>query len=121
MGLEGGDGAMWREIAGIIARAQRRNIRHEAAEVARSAIPFEGEEEAAAFVVALRDILASVERPAGYRLNDEYETTESFRTGRSSKILVISLPYEIWFPRIVVWCKALDLLKRLSLCREFVH
>lgn len=112
---------MWQEIAGIIAKAQRRNIRHEAAKVARSAMPFESEEEAYAFALALQDTLASTEHPAGYRLNDEYESTESYKTGRSSKSLVISLPYDIWFPRIVLWCKALDLLKRLSLCREFVH
>ena len=112
---------MWQEIAGIIAKAQRRNIRHEAAKVARSAMPFESEEEAYAFVLALQDTLASTEHPAGYRLNDEYELMESYKTGRSSKSLVISLPYDIWFPHIVAWCKALDLLKCLSLCREFIY
>lgn len=116
--LEGGNGGTWKEIAGIIAKAQRRNIRHEAAEVARSAIPFEDRNEADAFLVALQHTLSSRKRPDGYQLDDEYESSESYKTGRSSTPLVIPLPYDVWFPRIVVWCKALDLLKRFFICRD---
>jgi hypothetical protein len=106
-----------RKIARTIASSQKRNIRHDAAKVARSTIPFEGVDEAEAYTLALRSALASDEYPAGFSLHEEYESVESYKTGRSSKPLVIPLPYDVWFPRIVVWCKALDLLKRLPMCR----
>ena len=73
-----------------------------------------------AYTLALEVELASEEYPAGFGLDEEYESLESYKTGRSTKLLTIPLPYDIWFPRIVVWCKALDLLKRLPLYREAV-
>jgi len=66
------------------------------------------------FASALDVALASSDYPNGFRLHEEYEPLESYKTGRSSKPLVISLPHSIWFPRIIVWCKAMDLLKRLQ-------
>jgi hypothetical protein len=119
-GLDVDDGVLQQGIAEIITKAQRRNIRHDAAEVAASAFPFESAEEAQVFVIALDQALSSGERPANFALNDEYRSLESYTTGRSSKPLVITLPHDIWFPRIVVWCTALDLLKRLSICRDVV-
>lgn len=116
-GLEAGWAGRWRDIAHVIAAAQGRNVRHEAAEVARSAIPFIDEDEGEAFRQVLGDALSSEGHPEGFHLNDEYEPSESYRTGRSTRSLVIPLPHEIWFPRITVWCKALDLLKRLELVR----
>lgn len=100
--------------------AQNRNVHHDAAEVAKAAIPFENKNEMCAFALALDEALASDSYPAGFRLNEEYESLESYKTGHSSKPLVIPLPYEVWFPRIVVWCKALDLLKRLPVCKAAV-
>ena len=108
----------WEEIASTIAGAQKWQIRHEAAEVAMSSTPFLNVEELHAYTLALAQSIQSHEYPAGFGLNEEYESIESYKTGRSSKPLVIPLPHSIWFPRIVVWCKALDLLKRLSICRE---
>ena len=107
----------WQKISRTIAAAQKRNIRHDAAEVAKSSIPFENGDELQAYTLALDGALASGEYPAGFGLNEEYESVESYKTGRSSKPLIIPLPYEVWFPRIVVWCKALDLLKRLPICK----
>ena len=108
----------WQEIASTIAGAQKRHIRHEAAEVAASATPFLNADELQAYTLALAQGLESHEYPAGFGLTAEYDSVESYKTGRSLKPLVIPLPYEVWFPRIVVWCKALDLLKRLSICRD---
>jgi len=68
----------------------------------------------------LASALESSSYPAGFGLMGEYESVESYKTGRSLKPLIIPLPYEVWFPRIVVWCRALDLLKRLAICREAV-
>jgi hypothetical protein len=114
------DGQSQRDIAGIIANAQLRNVRHEAAEVAKNTSPFGSEEDQYAFTLALDIALNSGEYPAGFHLNGEYQSFESYKTGRSTKALVIPLPYNVWFPRIVVWCKALDLLKRLSLCKAML-
>ena len=108
------------DIAQIIAAAQGRNIRHDAAEVAQSNMPFINTDEGHAFAIALDNALSSEEYPAGFHLSDEYESSESYRTGRSSRPLVIPLPHDIWFPRILVWCRALDLLMRLELAREQV-
>lgn len=80
-------------------------------------MPFENGDEAHAFALALDDALSSSSYPAGFGLNEEYESLESYRTGCSTKLLIIPLPYNVWFPRIVVWCKALDLLKCLSICK----
>ena len=80
-------------------------------------MPFENKDEMHAFALALDNALASSEFPAGFRLNEEYESLESYKTGHSSKPLIIPLPYDVWFPRIVVWCKALDLLKHLPICK----
>lgn len=103
-------------IAKVISEAQRRQVRHDVAEVADSRSPF-NEHELQMFARQLSSDLASHSYPAGYNLNDQYHSIESYTTGRSSKPLVIPLPYEIWFPRIVVWCKALDLLNRIQLCK----
>ena len=110
----------YQEIARTIASAQKRNIRHDAAEVAKSDMPFENGDEMQAYILALRNALALGEYPAGFGLNEEYESVESYKTGRSSKPLIIPLPYEVWFSRIVVWCKALDLLKRLPISKAAV-
>lgn len=115
---EAGSAGSWRGIAQIIAAAQGRNVRHDAAEVAKSNMPFINADEGHAFAIALGNALSLDEHPAGFCLNDKYESSESYRTGRSSRPLVIPLPHEIWFPRILVWCKALDLLMRLELTRE---
>ena len=104
----------WQDVAEIIAGAQKRNIRHDAAEVAKTAVPFKNEDEVQAFASAFNVALASSTYPAGFGLHEEYESLESYKTGRSLKPLVIPLPYEVWFPRIVAWCKAMDLLKRLQ-------
>ena len=92
VGLEGDQAESWQEIAETITRAQKRNIRHEAAEVARAAMPFESEDEVHAFTLALESTLSSNKYPAGFGLNEEYESLESYKTGRSSKPLVIPLP-----------------------------
>lgn len=114
------DGQSQRDIAEIIADAQSRNIRHEAAEVAKNSSPFEDERDLIAFTLALQSVLGSKAFPDGFRLNEEYESFETYKTGRSVKPLVIPLPYNVWFPRIVVWCKALDILKRLPLCKAML-
>ena len=108
----------WQDIAGVIATAQGRNVRHEAAEVARSAMPFTNASEGRVFASSLKRALSSKAYPAGFHLNDEYESKESYTTGRSSKPLVIPLPHNVWFPRILAWCTAIDILMRLESSRE---
>ena len=112
------DGESQRDITEIIADSQLHNIRHKTAEVARNSSPFEDVNDHHAFILALGATLNSLEtNPAGFHLGEEYEMAKSYKTGRSTKLLEIPLPYDIWFPCIVVWCKALDLLKHLPLSK----
>lgn len=104
----------WKSIAKSIAENQRHNIRHDAAEVARGGIPFEDEAQLNTFLANFQASLDSDEYPGGFGLDEDYESSESYKTGRSTKPLVIPLPYIVWFPRIIVWCKALDCLKQLA-------
>ena len=112
------DGQAQRDIAEIIADSQACNIRHDAAEVVETSLPFETRNDHYTFSLALSAALNNSEcYPAGFNLQEEYETSESYRTGRSTKPLEIPLPYDMWFPRVVIWCKALDLMKRLPLSK----
>jgi hypothetical protein len=86
--------------------------------VASNSSPFEDKDDQRVFALALEAALQSEVRPAGFHLNNEYESFETYKTGRSTKPLVIPLPYQVWFPRIIVWCTALDLLKRFPLCKS---
>ena len=95
-------GQSQRDIAEVIADAQSRNVQHEAAAVARNSSPFEAKEDQYVFALALGAAPNLDAHPAGFCLNKEYESFESYRTGRSVKPLVIPLPYDVWFPRIVV-------------------
>ena len=106
-----------RDIARIIMDAQSHNIRHEAAAVARNSSPFQDQQDAYVFTLALEAVLNLAAFPAGFGLNEEYQSFEAYKTGRSAKPLIIPLPYSVWFPRIIVWCKSLDLLKRFQLCK----
>jgi len=65
------------------------------------------------FPSALDVTLTSNDHPDGFGLHEEYEPLESHKTQCSSKPLVVPLPYDMWFTQIVVWCKAMDLLKCL--------
>lgn len=113
------DDPMESHLAKTISDAQKRQIRHEAAKVADSRSPFD-QSELQMFAYQLSLDLASHSYPAGYNLNNEYDSIESYTTGRSLRPLIIPLPYDIWFPRVVVWCKALDLMDRIQLCKESI-
>jgi hypothetical protein len=114
----GSQGETEYELAQTILQAQERQVRHEAAEIADSRSPFDNNEELTMFAHQLASELSSHSYPSGFNLNGEYESLESYTTGRSIKPLVIPLPHEIWFPRMVVWCKGVDLLNRIQMCKE---
>ena len=88
-GLEPRWAGSWQDIARVITAAQGRNIRHEAAEVAPSTMPPLDAVEGDVFASALSDALLSEDYPEGFHLCDEYESSESYGTGRSSRLLVI--------------------------------
>ena len=113
----GSGGEKESELTQAIFQAQKTQIRHEAAGVADTQSPFDGDE-LLMFARQLALDLTSHSYPSGYNLNGNYESLESYTTGRSTRPLVIPLPYEVWFPRIVVWCKASDLLNRIQLFKE---
>ena len=82
-GDEGGvepdaDGKSQRDIVEVIAGSQARNIRHDAAEVAETSSPFRDRNDHYVFSLALEASLNDSEvYPAGFNLNEEYETSKS--------------------------------------------
>lgn len=105
----------------MITQAQGRNIRHDAAEVAQASTPFTSRDDGEAFLIVLNRTVESDSHPAGFGLDEEWVSIESYTTGRSSTPLSIPLPYGVWFPRVVIWCQALDVLKRLKLAKEAMN
>ena len=61
VGQESNGPESWQEIVKIITNAQQRNIHHDAAKVARSAMPFESMDEMHAYILALERALTSNE------------------------------------------------------------
>jgi hypothetical protein len=101
-----------------IGEGQEKQIRHPPIEVPEATNPFMTEVQQLAFFSALNSLQDEENTLEGFDLNGQYEPTESYKTGRSRKGLRIPLPHSIWFPRIVLWCRAITLLQRLSIVVE---
>ncbi|KAJ7468189.1 hypothetical protein FB451DRAFT_1369188 [Mycena latifolia] len=67
----------------------------------------------------LAEVLSQPDVPEDYGIlpeeweGDSYDEVETIRTGTNSKELVVALPRDDWFPRVVQWAQALDLLTRV--------
>lgn len=101
--------------AKIIGIGQENQVRHPPAMVPRASCPFESMEDIHLFWDALDIIRARKSIPQGFMLDKLYESTETFSTGRCKNGLTVPLDYEVWYPRILLWCQALDLLKQFHL------
>jgi hypothetical protein len=104
-----------RGIAKKIGRGQQQQVRHPAIDVPNTSCPFNNSIESEVFFTALDQVRTMNRIPAGFGLTDPYEPMETFRTGRAPKGLVIPLPHDVWFPRILLWCQALHLFKRFPM------
>ena len=106
-------------IARAIGEGQEKQIRHPAVEVPASTNPFMDEVQELSFFHALNILQDRNDIPEGFDIDSRtYEPTEFYTTGQSCKGLRIPLPHAIWFPRILLWCRAITLLKRLSILAE---
>jgi len=102
-------------ITDRIVKGQEVHVRHPPVEAARCKFPFQSTLELDAFQQALEQTTSKDLRPAYLGLDLPYEPSETFYTGRSRKGITVPLPYDIWYPRILLWCRALDLVIRIKL------
>jgi len=98
-----------------VSEGQEVHVRHPPVEAARSRSPFQTTLELDAFQQALQQATSMDLRPAYLGLDQPYEPSETFYTGRSRKGITVPLPYDIWHPRILLWCRAIDLVTRIKL------
>ena len=99
-----------------ISKGQEVHVRHSPVEAARSKPPFRTTLQLEAFQQALQQAMSMDLRPAYLGLDLPYEPSETFYTGRSRKGITVPLPYNVWYPRVLVWCQAIDLVTRIKLC-----
>ena len=99
-----------------ISKGQEVHVRHSPVEAARSKPPFRTTLQLEAFQQALQQATSMDLRPAYLGLDLPYEPSETFYTGRSRKGITVPLPYNVWYPRVLVWCQAIDLVTRIKLC-----
>ena len=102
-------------ITNQIAMGQEVQVRHPPVEAARCKSPFRSALELEAFEQALQQATSKDMRPAYLGLDLPYAPSETFYTGRSRKGITVPLPYELWYPRILLWCRAIDLVTRIKL------
>jgi len=102
-------------MANEISKGQEVHIRHPPVEATRSRSPFRSTLELKAFQQALKQVTSKDLRPAYLGLELSYEPSETFYTGRSRKGITVPLPYDVWYPRILLWCRAIDLVTRIKL------
>ena len=112
---EDDDVSQERKRALKIGAGQERQVRHAPVEVVKSRCPFHTDNELELFVSALDLIKQQGVVPAGFGLEDPYSSIEKFHTGRSRKGISVALPYKVWYPRVLLWCQALDILKRFPM------
>ena len=98
-----------------ITKGQEVHVRHPPVEAAQSGSPFQSILKLEAFQQALQQATSRDLRPAYLGLDLPYEPSETFYTGRSRKGITVPLPYDVWYPRILVWCRAIDLVTRIKL------
>lgn len=98
-----------------IAKGQEVHVRHPPVEAAHGKYPFRSVLELEAFQQALEQATSKDLRPAYLGLDLPYEPSETFTTGRSRKGITVPLPCDIWYPRVLRWCRAIDLVTRIKL------
>jgi len=102
-------------ITDKITKGQEAHVRHQPVEAAQSKSPFRSNIELEAFQQALQQATSKNLRPAYLGLDLPYAPSETFYAGTSRKAITVPLPYNVWYPRILVWCRAIDLVTRIKL------
>lgn len=107
-----------RSLTSKIAKGQEVHIRHPPVEAAQRKSPFRSVLELEVFQQALQRVTSEDLRPAYLGLDQPYEPSETFYTGRSRAGITVPLPYDVWYPRILLWCRSVDLVTRIKLCSQ---
>lgn len=104
-----------------IAHDQQSNIRHEGINVPRHTRPWDSESAHTIFTDALDKVKQSGIIPNNFGMlpeewdNEGYPSFEIVKLGRrAGQLLHVALPDDVWRPRAVVWCQALDVLTCLK-------
>lgn len=102
-----------------IAGDQGHNIRHEAIDVVEDECPFSSQEANTIFSAALQEVQFAGIIPENLGVAEVdwedrfYGETETVKIGR--KDVEIVLPFEIWWPRAVVWAQGLEIMVRIQM------
>ena len=103
-------------ITETISKRQEPHVRHPPpVEAARCKSPFQSTLELEAFKQALQQATSRDLHPAYVGLDLPYGPSETFTTGRCRSGITVPLPYDVWYPRSLLWCGALDLATRIKL------
>lgn len=106
------------EVGARIGLDQQANVRHAAVDAPNDSCPFVSVEAIDLFYQALteaedQDIIPNHLMVTAEEWPDGYPTHELITTGtRSGKKLSVALPYDIWWPRAVVWARALRIMQQ---------
>lgn len=112
------------EVGARVGSDQQANVRHAAVDAPNDSCPFTSAEAVDLFYEALAEaedqgiilnhlMVTAAEWPNGY------PTHELITTGtQSGKKLSVALPYDIWWPRAVLWARALCIMQQFIMDLE---
>ncbi|KAK6983886.1 Integrase catalytic domain-containing protein [Favolaschia claudopus] len=106
------------DLDSAIAGDQDRHIRHDAIEVADNQSPFESSEALGIFSDILKDVSLQGIIPTNFGVaqseweGNSYGETEFVKVGR--KDVEIALPFDIWWPRAVLWAQGMEIMIRMQ-------
>jgi len=109
-------------IEDLIANDQRNNVRHEPIEVPKHQLPFHNPEAVQIFLDALKEAAIEGIVPDDFGLREDewedglYPEIEHLKVGK--RVVEIMLPFEVWYPRAVVWARGLELMTRICLIED---
>lgn len=105
----------------MIAADQQSHIRHDPVDVPKHTAPFASEATENIFYSALKDVTAAGMVPQDLGVHESewdgggYPIFEAIKSGQRGKLLNMALPFEIWWPKAVVWAQGLDLMTRICI------
>jgi hypothetical protein len=101
-----------------IAEDQDRHIRHAPIDVVENECPFDSEDAMGIFSAALQEVKLTGIIPESFGVAEHeweerfYGETEVVKVGR--KDVEIALPFQLWWPRAVVWAQGLEIMVRIQ-------
>ncbi|KAJ7185054.1 hypothetical protein C8R46DRAFT_1300877 [Mycena filopes] len=97
---------------------QDRHVRHDTIEVTANKFPFNSEAAELLFSSSLKEARESGIIPVGLGVAEEeweggiYTEAELVKVGR--KEVEVALPFQIWWPRAVIWAQGLELMAKIQ-------